>query len=287
VLCETDSHGSVVVRTLNAPSVPGTATPAVRARGLELAHGDHVALTGVDLDLPRGAVIACIGPNGSGKSSFLDAVTGLLAPRAGTIAVVGEPPGRSRGRVGYVLQSTDTPAQLPLTVREVVTMGRYARAGLVGRLGRDGRAAVQRAMARVAIEDLAERQLLELSGGQRQRALVAQGLAVEADLLVLDEPMTGLDVTSRQRILDVMREEQALGRTVLFSTHDMAEAADADVVMLLAGRLVAVGPPAEVLVERHLLEAYRGRVIGVSGVTIVDDPHHHGDRADRHDGHEH
>jgi len=266
---------------------PDARTSSVRARGLELAHGDHVALTGVDLELPTGVVIACIGPNGSGKSSFLDAVTGLLAPRAGTIEAVGAAPSSTRGRVGYVLQSTDTPAQLPLTVREVVTMGRYARAGLVGRLGREGRTAVQRAMERVGIEDLAERQLLELSGGQRQRALVAQGLAVEAELLVLDEPMTGLDVVSRQRILDVMREERALGRTVLFSTHDMAEAADADVVMLLAGRLVAVGSPDQVLVESNLLEAYRGRVIGVAGVTIVDDPHHHGDRADRHDGHEH
>jgi manganese transport system ATP-binding protein len=276
-----------MTRSDGAPHPTVSAPASVRAAGLELAHGDHVALAAVDLELPSGAVIACIGPNGSGKSSFLDAATGLLTPRSGTIEVFGAPPGAERGRVGYVLQSTDTPAQLPLTVREVVMMGRYARAGLTGRVGRTGRDAVQRAMERVAIDDLADRQLLELSGGQRQRALVAQGLAVEADLLVLDEPMTGLDVVSRQRILEVMREERDLGRTVLFSTHDMAEAADADVVMLLAGRLVAVGAPDEVLVEAHLLEAYRGRVIGVSGVTIVDDPHHHGDPADRHDGHQH
>ena len=189
--------------------------------------------------------------------------------------------------MAYVFQSTETPAHLPLTVTEVVTMGRYGSAGLVGRLGASGRAEVRRAMQRVGITDLADRQLLELSGGQRQRVLVAQGLASQADLLVLDEPMTGLDVTSRERILEVMVEERAEGRTVVFSTHDLSEAAEADQVVLLAGRLIAAGTPDEVLVEQHLIEAYRGRVVDVAGVRIIDDPHHHGARSDRHDGHDH
>ena len=262
-----------------------TPTPAIQTRSLVLAHGSHVAVDGADLELPTGTIIACIGPNGSGKSSFLDAVAGLLTPRSGSISVLGAEPGR--GRVAYVFQSTETPAHLPLTVVEVVTMGRYGRSGLVGRLGSAGRAVVQRAMERVGVTDLAQRQLLELSGGQRQRVLVAQGLAAEADLLVLDEPMTGLDVTSRERILEVMAEERAEGRTVVFSTHDLSEAADADQVVLLAGRLVAAGPPAEVLVDEHLMDAYRGRVVDVAGVRIIDDPHHHGPRSERHDGHDH
>jgi manganese transport system ATP-binding protein len=262
-------------------------TASVRARGVVLAHGDHVALDAADLELPSGVVIACIGPNGSGKSSLLDAITGLLQPRSGELEVLGAAPGTTPGRLAYVLQSTDTPAQLPLTVREVVTMGRYGRSGLLGRIDAAGRRAIDEAIDRVAIRDLVDRQLLELSGGQRQRALVAQGLAAEAELLVLDEPMTGLDVVSRRRILEVMAAERDHGRTVLFSTHDMAEAAGADVVVLLAGRVVAVGPPAEVLNEANLLDAYRGRVIGVAGVTLLDDPHHHGGPADRHDGHVH
>ncbi len=260
---------------------------SIRAESIVLAHGDHVALDTSSFELPTGVVVACIGPNGSGKSSLLDALTGLLVPRAGGLRVLDAPPGSLPGRVAYVLQSTDTPAQLPLTVREVVTMGRYGRSGLLGRLGAQGHAAVDDAIARVDIGDLVDRQLLELSGGQRQRALVAQGLAGQADLLVLDEPMTGLDVVSRERILDVMRAEREQGRTVVFSTHDMSEAAGADLVVLLAGRVVAVGPPSEVLTERHLLTAYRGRVIGVDGVTVLDDPHHHGGPADRHDGHVH
>lgn len=260
--------------------------PALRTRDLVLAHGDHVAISDATMEVPPATVVAVIGPNGSGKSSLLDAVAGLLAPRSGTIQVFGRRPGRGVP-VAYVFQSTDSPAQLPLTAREVVTMGRYGRTGLLGRLGAEGAAAVDRAMERVAVGDLAGRQLLELSGGQRQRVLVAQGLAAEADLLILDEPMTGLDVVSRERILEVMTEEREAGRTVLFSTHDLAEAAQADLVVLLAGRLVAAGPPDEVLDQAHLTEAYRGRVVEVAGIRILDDPHHHGGREDRHDGHEH
>lgn len=269
--------------------MPDAATPpatlAVEATGLLLSHGEHVAVAASDLRLAAGRVVAVIGPNGSGKSSLLDAITGLLPVRAGRLRVFGRAPGS--GGVAHVLQSTDTPAHLPLTVREVVTMGRYRSAGLLGRLGAEGRRQVERAMERVEVADLAGRQLLELSGGQRQRVLVAQGLASSADLLVLDEPMTGLDVLSRDRILAVMEDERAAGRTVVFSTHDLAEAARADVVVLLAGRVVAVGPPAEVLSEGPLIEAYRGRVMEVGGVRVLDDPHHHGAPEDRHDGHVH
>ncbi len=260
-------------------------TDAVRANDLVLAHGDHVAVSTSTFEVPTGSVVACIGPNGSGKSTLLDAITGLLTPSHGTLEVLGGRPGA--GGVAYVLQSTDTPDQLPLTVREVVTMGRYRTAGLLGRIGAAGRAQVDRAMERTAIADLADRQLLELSGGQRQRALVAQGLASDAELLVLDEPMTGLDLVSRNRVLHVMEEERAADRTVIFSTHDLSEAAGADVVMLLAGRVVAVGEPDSVLTEANLSEAYRGRFVEVAGGLVIDDPHHHGGRADRHDGHHH
>jgi iron complex transport system ATP-binding protein len=262
-----------------------TQQSAVRLEDLVVAHGDHVAVGGATLELQTGVIAAVIGPNGSGKSSLLDAITGLLAPRSGLVEVLGGRPGQAS--VAYVFQSTETPEQLPLTVREVVTIGRYGSTGLFGRLGEAGRAAVRRAMDRVDVADLADRQVHELSGGQRQRVLVAQGLAAEADLLVLDEPMTGLDVVSRERILEVIGEERDAGRTVVFSTHDLAEAARADVVVLLAGRLVACGPPEEVLTEAHLRDAYRGRLIDVAGATLVDDPHHHGHPGDRHDGHHH
>lgn len=260
-------------------------TTAVEATDLVLAHGDHVALARSSLRIERGRVVCCIGPNGSGKSSLLDAISGLLPVRGGRLEVLGGPPGR--GGVAHVVQSTEMPDHLPLTVREVVTMGLYRRLGLLRPVRAAERAEIDRAMERTGVQDLASRQLLELSGGQRQRALVAQGLVAGADLLVLDEPMTGLDVVSRRGVLAVIDEERRAGRTVLFSTHDLSEARVADVVVLLAGRIVAVGPPARVLVEENLVEAYRGRLVQLGSVGILDDPHHHGRPEDRHDGHVH
>ncbi|MGB6059792.1 MAG: metal ABC transporter ATP-binding protein [Microthrixaceae bacterium] len=240
---------------------------AVAARDLTLAHGDEVALSGVGLDLPVGSLVAFIGPNGSGKSTLLDAIAGLLKPRSGQIS--------APGHIAYVFQSTVTPAHLPLTVREVVTMGRYRRTGLVGRVGSNGRAAIADAMERLEITDLSGRQLQELSGGQRQRVLVAQGLAAKAELLLLDEPMIGLDLVSQKQILGVLDGERSEGRTVIFTTHDMAEAKLADLVVLLAGRVVALGPPSEVLTDDNLRAAYMGRLLSTPAGTAIDDPHHH------------
>ena len=264
---------------------PDTA-PAVRVVDVELAHGAHVALSGGSFEVRAGCVAALIGPNGSGKSTVLDAVAGLHRPRSGIIEVAGRRD-RTRGSVAYVLQATEVPEHLPITVREVVTMGRYGRTGPWRRLRHEDRAAVEAAMDRLELAHLADRQILELSGGQRQRALVAQGLCAAAPLLLLDEPMTGLDLVSQGLVRRAVAEERAAGRTVLFSTHDLHEAARADVVVLLAGRVVAAGAPEQVLTGDHLADAYRDRLLDVGGIRLIDDPHHHGPRADRHDGHVH
>lgn len=249
--------------------------PVVRTSGLTLAHGDRTALTDVSMNVEPGTVVAVIGPNGSGKSSLMNAIAGLHRPLSGTVEVFGRPPGEVP--ISYVFQATHVPAHLPLTVHEVVKMGRYRRSGLVGRIGPDGRAAINRAINRVDIGGLESRQLQELSGGQRQRVLVAQGLAGEAELLMLDEPMTGLDVIARERILRVIAEEAAAGRTVIFSTHDMSEAELADQVVLLAGRLVSCGEPSTALAEENLRIAYMSQLHSAGGgAPFIDDAHHHG-----------
>lgn len=259
--------------------------PCVTATNLRLAHGDHLAVDTSSFSLPSAATIAVIGPNGSGKSTLFDAIAGLVKPAAGSIEL--SPEVSQRHGIAYVLQSLDTPRYLPMTVREVVTMGRYQRTGLLGSLGSEGRQAIEEAMRRTAVTELADRHLGELSGGQRQRVLVAQGLAARASLLILDEPMTGLDLVSQRQVDTVIEEETAAGHTVIFSTHELGEAAAADVVMLMAGRVVAVGTPEEVLTEANLREAYQSQLLDFNGLTVLDDPHHHGEREDRHDGHEH
>jgi ABC-type Mn2+/Zn2+ transport system ATPase subunit len=245
---------------------------AVRARGLYLAHRRRIALADADFELPSGRISTLIGPNGAGKTTLLHAIGGLTRPDGGTLEV---PARRRRGGVAYVLQSTEVNGYLPLTVREAVTMGRYATTGPVRRLSGADREAVDEAIEALGIGDLARRQLTELSGGQRQRAFVAQGLAQQADLLLLDEPITGLDLVSREHILAAVEATRAAGRTVVISTHDLGDAAQADHLLLLAARVVAAGPPAEVLTDEHLSEAYGGRLLRLDERTLVVDDHPH------------
>lgn len=250
---------------------------AVEATTVTLNYGSSTALACSDFAIPEGRVTAIIGPNGSGKSTMLNAIAGLLEPTSGRLVLWGSPPAGQRARIAYVLQSTKVNELMPVTVKEIVMMGRYAQRGWLSRLTRDDRLVVAEAMARLEIEDLAARHLNELSGGQRQRVFVAQGLAQQADLLLLDEPVTGLDVVSHSRILDIVREEaHQRGVTVVMTTHDLGEAAAADHLLLLSGRVVASGSAEHVITPAHLSEAYGARLVRLSdGSLLLDDASHH------------
>ena len=214
-----------------------------------------------------------IGPNGAGKSTVLNAIAGLVDPISGTIQVSVSMPGTRR--IAYVLQTTKVNESLPISVHEVVAMGRYAGTGYYRWLTDDDRQAVASAMKRTGIEDLAGKHLQELSGGQRQRVFVAQGLAQDHDILMLDEPLTGLDLPSAQAIDDVIHDERSRGCTVVMTTHDLSEARVADHVLLLSGRVVASGPPQRVLTARHLAEAYGESLLHLEeGQVFIDDPAH-------------
>lgn len=248
----------------------------VRTTSMSVARGRNIVLSDVDMALPGGSVTALIGPNGSGKSTLLDALVGLVDIAEGSCEVLGEEPTRARRRVAYVLQETVLGDQLPLSVRHAVRLGRAAVRGNLGRFGPEDDRLVDEAMERLEVSDLADRQLRDLSGGQRQRVMVAQGLAQGAELLLLDEPVNGLDTASRARILEVIAQERSAGRTVVLTTHDLDDARRADHVVLLAGRVVAQGPPEEVLVPDVLRSAYGGRLLVVGDGRIhLDDPHHH------------
>ena len=247
-----------------------------------------MALDSVDLVVDQGTTTALVGPNGSGKSTLLHLIAGLLDPTAGSIEVAAR-------RVGYVLQHHAGERWMPLTVAEVVRMGRFE--GLLGRstsgslLGTakgggskaHDRRVVADAMERLEVAGLAARQYSALSGGQRQRVLIAQALAREPQLLLLDEPLTGLDGPSQDLIVNLLGELNAQGTTIVLSTHHLEECRHASQVALLAGRLVAAGPPDQILVPSVLRQAYGLRVLetGEGGpVHIVDDhghdhPHEH------------
>ncbi len=249
-------------------------TVAVDAKDLEVSYGDQRAIGSSTFAIPAGTVTAVIGPNGSGKSTLLHAIAGLIEPSAGSLAVSARDSGKRR--ISYVLQTTKVNETLPVSVLEVVSMGRYSGLGSYRWLGSDDRTAVQIAMERTGITDLASRQLSELSGGERQRAFVAQGLAQDHDLLLLDEPLTGIDLPTAQAIDAVIHDEIGRGCTVVLTTHDLSEAQVADHVVLLAGRVVASGPPEEVITAENLADAYGTSLLHVEegGRLFLDDAAH-------------
>ena len=245
---------------------------AITATDLELRYGQTVAIAASSFTIPAGTITAIIGPNGSGKSTLLNAISGLTTPSSGSITTTAG----DATSIAYVLQATRVNQALPVTVREVVSMGRYARRGAYGRLTDDDRAAVDEAMERVGITDLAGKHLDELSGGQRQRVFVAQGLAQDHTILLLDEPLTGIDIAAAQAIDAVIHDESRRGCTVVMTTHDLSEAQVAHHVLLLAGRVVASGPPDEVLTRDNLVAAYGTSLLHVDdgGQLFLDDPAH-------------
>lgn len=222
-------------------------TRQVTLSGISAGYPGRPVLTQLDAHIPAFGSTALVGPNGSGKSTLLGAIAGVIPVTAGTLRH------RTGGRPAFVMQRSAVADTLPLTVRETVAMGRWGRRGLWKRLTPRDRAVVDACLERLGIADLATRQLGELSGGQRQRALVAQGLAQEADLLLLDEPTTGLDTPAQRRITEVLDEATRDGVTVVQATHDLAAARRADHCLLLhEGRLLSEGPPGTVLTDEAL-----------------------------------
>jgi manganese transport system ATP-binding protein len=218
-------------------------------------------------------VTALIGPNGSGKSSLLNAIAGLAG--SGRVTIGGAPASAARHRIAFVMQTTKVNEAMPVTVREVVAMGRFTTLGVFGRTGELDRTAIDDAIARLRLDGVRDRHLSELSGGERQRVFVAQGLAQDHDVLLLDEPFTAVDLLSSQAIEHAVAEERGTGCSVVMSTHDLAVASAADHVLLLNGRVIAEGPPGTALTTESLAAAYGTKFMRLEdGRFFIDDPAH-------------
>jgi ABC-type Mn2+/Zn2+ transport system ATPase subunit len=236
----------------------------IQARGLAIGYRGDVVVDGLDLRVGPGTSLALVGTNGSGKSTLLKTLVGIQPRLAGELAVLGMPPGAAPRRVGYLAQFHASGFVLPLRAIDVVRMARFPSQGLLGRTTAEDRDLVAWAMQTMGVAELARTPLRSLSGGQRQRVYLAQVLARRADLVLLDEPNAGLDAGGRERYLDAFAAELRRGVTLVTATHDIGEAIEYDQVLLLARRVVALGPGREVLTPDRLMETF--------GI-VIRDPH--------------
>lgn len=242
--------------TLARAVTPGShhISAVLEVASVSFSYGRRAVLDGVSLDVKAGEFVALVGPNGSGKSTLLRIVLGLLAPDAGAVRLFDHPPAklRDRWRIGYVPQRPMLDDHLPATVEEVVGSGRLARRGWRRRPGRTDREEVAHALQSVALTDAREALISELSGGQQQRAFIARALVNQPDLLVLDEPVAGIDGESqrlfRDSLVHMVRDH---GAAVLLVSHELgAVAEDLDRLLVLRrGKLMFDGPPAELAAE--------------------------------------
>lgn len=234
---------------------------------LTVAYSRKPVLWGVDLSLPKGKLIGVVGPNGAGKSTLIKACMGLVPLSSGYIKLFDQPLAAIRRRVSYVPQRESVDWDFPASVRDVVEMGRYGRAGLFRRLRRADREVALECLRKVGMESFASRQISQLSGGQQQRVFLARALAQEADLYFMDEPFAGVDAATEASILQLLQDMSEAGKTVVVVHHDLQSVEKYfDWVVLLNMRLVASGPVEEVFTPQLLQETYGGKLTVLSEV---------------------
>ncbi|MEX2274839.1 MAG: metal ABC transporter ATP-binding protein [Actinomycetota bacterium] len=223
------------------------------AEGVRFAYGREAVIEDVSLSIEPGEFVALVGPNGSGKSTLLRLLLGLERPSAGTVRLFGADPSelRERWRIGYVPQRPSLESELPVTVSELVTAGRLSRGRWWRRFTAEDRAAVGHAVESVALETHRSRPVRELSGGQQQRTFIARAFASDPELLVLDEPIAGVDAESQRRFRESLAHLQAEhGSAVLLVSHELSAVADdVDRVIVLKGRVLFDGPPERLVAE--------------------------------------
>ncbi|WP_019997661.1 manganese/iron ABC transporter ATP-binding protein [Aureimonas ureilytica] len=234
----------------------------IDARGVTVTYRNgHTALRDASFAIPRGTVTALVGINGAGKSTLFKAIMGFVPAAHGEIRLVGRSVREAlrANLVAYVPQSEDVDWSFPVLVEDVVMMGRYGHMGFLRRPKAADRQAVDTALARVGLADLRRRQIGELSGGQRKRAFLARALAQDGQVILLDEPFTGVDVKTEDRIVSLLREMRGEGRVMLVSTHDLGSVPDfCDRTVLVKGTVLAAGPTAEVFTPANLERAFGG-----------------------------
>jgi manganese/zinc/iron transport system ATP- binding protein len=251
-------------------------------RDLTVAYGSKIVLQGVNADIARGQAIGIIGPNGGGKSTLLKAILGMAPVVSGSVSLFGKSSVSMRSHIAYVPQREMIDWDFPVSVYDVVLMGRYPRSGWLRRTSRSDHEIVRAMLEHVGMLEHRGDQIGQLSGGQQQRVFIARALAQEADVLLLDEPMNGIDASTQEVILEVIEEQRLAGKIVLLATHDLVSASCAcDCLCCVNERMVSYGPVQETYTADNLAKTYGGSVImlGRGDASLPAHTHHMGDHA--------
>ncbi len=243
--------------------------PILDVQKLNVRYNGRTALENVSFHLHAGEKVAVVGPNGAGKSTLFKVVAGVLQPSSGEVNVYGSIPS-GHVCIGYIPQRNQVDWTFPVSVADVVMMGRIAKLGWFGWPKKRDWELVQEALETVNLANLSRRQIGELSGGQQQRMFIARALAQEAELMLMDEPLTGLDTPSQEKILSMLERLKQQQVTIMVATHDLEQAAEHfDRVMLLRQRLIGFGTPDQVLQTEKLMQAYGGNVHSINGEKML------------------
>jgi ABC-type Mn2+/Zn2+ transport system ATPase subunit len=256
---------------------PGRHDLAVRLRDVTAGYDGQPALQGVDLDIASGSLLAIFGPNGGGKTTLLKLIAGILKPWTGTVEVLGAPAGETAHRIAYVPQAELVDWSFPITVSDVVMMGRFPNLGPLRQPGPADRAAVAAALERVGMADNARTQIGRLSGGQRRRAFLARAVAAQPDLYLLDEPVTGVDVPTQEDLMTLLSAEADAGRTIIATTHDLAAVGRHFRQAVAINRGVVASGGVDIVQDSDVLSRTYGGHLLVLGdrAVLLDDAHHH------------
>ncbi|PKB64761.1 MAG: hypothetical protein BZY80_02075 [SAR202 cluster bacterium Io17-Chloro-G2] len=253
---------------------------ALDIRGLWTGYGRQQALKDITFQVDAGEVLGIIGPNGSGKTTLLKTILGLVRPWQGSLSVLGMPAEEQRRVMGYMPQVEQVDWDFPVTVGDVALMGRYARRGPLRRTNKEDREAASRALQQTGMYGQRDNLIGELSGGQRRRALLARALANQPQLLLMDEPMAGLDANAQHQLLDLLDDLRAGGTTIVLSTHDLScVSAYCSYAACLNKNLIAYGPPSQVLNEEVLSQTFGSHLLMVhlDGQAYAYQHHSHDD----------
>jgi len=245
-----------------------SSAPPLEIHDLTVAYHKKPVLWGIDLAVPPGKLVGIVGPNGAGKSTLIKAAMGLLPFNSGWVKIFGQPVRQASNRVGYMPQRESVDWDFPVSVMDVVLMGRYGHIGLIKRPTKNDREIARECLDKVKLLPFANRQISNLSGGQQQRVFLARALAQQSDLYFMDEPFAGVDAATESAIVSLLQELKNKGKTLMVVHHDLPTAREYfDMLLLLNMRVVAFGPTEQVFTPDLLQKTYGGKLTILSEVA--------------------